>query len=102
MLPSTTRGKTVEVDLPNGAGIALIDEAYNASPASIRSSVASLAVRSVPEDGRRVAVLGDIGELGAQAEELNRGLAGTLVDAELDRVFLFGEHMQHLYQATRG
>src|SRR5699024_10166154 len=64
------RGQTVEVDLPNGDGITLIDEAYNANPASIRSSVASLALRSLPEGSRRVAILGDIGELGPHAAEL--------------------------------
>lgn len=99
--PRGGRGKVTPVRLPNGKGITLIDEAYNANTASVRTSVASLSVMSVPNGGRRIAVLGDIGELGTQAEELHRSLATDIVEANPDQVLLFGQHMFHLYLALR-
>lgn len=96
------RGQTTQVTLPNGVNITLIDEAYNANPASVRSSLASLAVQPVASNSRRVAILGDVLELGEQADEIHRSLADAVMSADLDEIFLFGHHMHALYEVLEG
>jgi UDP-N-acetylmuramoyl-tripeptide--D-alanyl-D-alanine ligase len=83
--------------LPWRGGILnLIDESYNASPAAMRAALAVLALITPPAGGRRLAVLGDMLELGAQAPRLHRELAGPVAAAKVDRVFLVGREMAAL------
>ena len=72
-------------------GIEIIDESYNANPASMAAALALLA----KAPGRKLAVLGDMLELGPESPALHAGLAPYLAAA--DRVFLCGPHMKSLY-----
>jgi UDP-N-acetylmuramoyl-tripeptide--D-alanyl-D-alanine ligase len=86
--------------LPWGGGIlTLIDESYNASPAAMLAALAVLGAATPGQGGRRVAVLGDMLELGEAADDLHRGLAEPIVAAEVDRVFLVGTAMAALEAA---
>lgn len=96
------RGRIVRVQLPSGVEVTLVDEAYNANPASIRSSLDSFSNTSVPQGTRRVAVLGDALELGDRANELHQNLADAVLAADIDQVFLFGPHMHALYNELEG
>ena len=62
--PAAGRGARVTLELPGGAAL-LIDESYNANPASMRAALALLGQSEVGPRGRRMAVLGDMLELGA-------------------------------------
>ncbi|MDZ4842511.1 MAG: UDP-N-acetylmuramoyl-tripeptide--D-alanyl-D-alanine ligase [Hyphomicrobium aestuarii] len=79
--------------------ILLIDESYNANPESMRAALATLA--QVPRDRfpRRIAVLGDMLELGANAPQLHAGLAADLDSAAVDLLLACGPNMKHLYDA---
>jgi UDP-N-acetylmuramoyl-tripeptide--D-alanyl-D-alanine ligase len=77
----------------------LIDESYNASPAAMRAAIAVLGAIPPAPGARRVAVLGDMLELGDATERLHRELAAPLVAARIDRVFLVGRAVAVLYDA---
>ncbi|HZT25912.1 MAG TPA: UDP-N-acetylmuramoylalanyl-D-glutamyl-2,6-diaminopimelate--D-alanyl-D-alanine ligase [Pseudolabrys sp.] len=96
--PAPGRGSRVTLQLPGGSAL-LIDESYNANPASMRAAIALLGQARVGPRGRRIAVLGDMLELGAAAAELHRGLAASLAQAKIDLVFCAGPLMQSLWQA---
>jgi UDP-N-acetylmuramoyl-tripeptide--D-alanyl-D-alanine ligase len=84
-------------DLPwRGGTLVLIDESYNSSPAAMRATLAVLAATRPLPGGRRVAVLGDMLELGEMSERLHRELAAPIVAAGIDRVFLVGAAMAAL------
>ena len=89
-----------------GGTLTLIDESYNASPAAMTAALAVLGAIAPAPGGRRVAVLGDMLELGAAAASLHRALAAPLAAAKVDRVFLVGTAMAALDEAlpesTRG
>jgi UDP-N-acetylmuramoyl-tripeptide--D-alanyl-D-alanine ligase len=70
----------------------LLDESYNASGASMRAALAVLGLQT----GRRVAVLGDMLELGEESEDEHLDLRGAVVDAA-DLVFTCGEMMGLLF-----
>jgi UDP-N-acetylmuramoyl-tripeptide--D-alanyl-D-alanine ligase len=90
------RGARERLHLPAGA-ITLLDESYNASPASVRAAL-SLLSGSEPEGrGRRIAVLGDMRELGQQGPALHRELAPDLAAAGVERAFLIGPLMRGLH-----
>jgi len=91
----TGRGKRLAISVVGGTAT-LIDESYNASPASVRAALAVLA-RSEPGKGRRIAVLGDMRELGPSAASLHQALAQPILDAEVDLVFVCGPLMRELY-----
>ena len=79
--------------------VTLIDDSYNASPASMRAAFAKteeLWARSGSK-GRKVAVLGDMLELGKDSERSHSELAAAL--SGFDRVFTSGALMQHLHQS---
>lgn len=91
------RGERHSIDGPNGKFL-LIDDAYNANPASVRAAI-SLLGQSAPEaGGRRIAVLGDMLELGKTATKLHSDLVQPLTDAKVDLVFTCGRHMQSLHK----
>ncbi len=92
------RGKREKVLLASGE-IDLIDEAYNASPASMRAALSVLGSLPSPKGARRVAVLGDMRELGADARDFHRELAEDLAQAGVDLAFLVGPLMQSLRDA---
>ena len=83
-----------------GAGeIVVIDESYNANPASMRAAISVLAATAPGAEGRRLAVLGDMLELGPRAAELHAALGEELRAAAVDKVFLVGENMKALDEA---
>jgi UDP-N-acetylmuramoyl-tripeptide--D-alanyl-D-alanine ligase len=88
------RGRQHRLLLPSGS-IILIDESYNANPASVRAALQVLATAV----GRRVAVLGDMLELGAHAPKLHAGLAEAVVACGVDQVYTAGPQMRHLHDA---
>ncbi|WP_054308244.1 UDP-N-acetylmuramoylalanyl-D-glutamyl-2,6-diaminopimelate--D-alanyl-D-alanine ligase [Mesorhizobium sp. 1M-11] len=77
----------------------LIDESYNANPTSMRAALTLLRDTPVAEGGRRVAVLGDMLELGAQSQKLHAGLAELVTESGADMVLLAGPEMQALADA---
>lgn len=76
----------------DGKAITLIDESYNANPASMRAALSALSNRP----GRRLAVLGDMYELGADEIKLHADLAEPIEDAGVARVIVTGECMRAL------
>lgn len=94
--PPSGRGSRQEVAV-GGGRILLIDESYNANPASMEAAIGAMASVSRGAYRRRVAVLGDMLELGAQARTLHEGIATALADASIDLVFAAGPMMRHLY-----
>ncbi len=98
LAPSTGRGARVTLDLPGGSAT-LIDESYNANPASMRAALLLLGQADLGVRGRRIAVLGDMLELGPQGADLHRGLAAAVVEGSVDLVFCSGPLMRSLWEA---
>jgi UDP-N-acetylmuramoyl-tripeptide--D-alanyl-D-alanine ligase len=96
--PASGRGARIVLTVPGGNAL-LIDESYNANPASMRAAIALLGQATIGKRGRRVAVLGDMLELGASGPELHRALADPIEAAGIDVVFCSGPLMQVLWEA---
>jgi UDP-N-acetylmuramoyl-tripeptide--D-alanyl-D-alanine ligase len=96
--PASGRGARVTLDLPGGTAL-LIDESYNANPASMRAALALLGQAQVGPRGRRIAVLGDMLELGPQGVELHRSLFDAVTANTVDLVFCAGPLMRALWDA---
>ncbi len=97
--PPAGRGARTELLVEGGSAL-LIDESYNANPASMRASLATLASVSRHKFPRRIAVLGDMLELGPQSAELHLGLKDAVHDAGVAVLFACGPHMKGLYDAV--
>jgi UDP-N-acetylmuramoyl-tripeptide--D-alanyl-D-alanine ligase len=100
-VPVSGRGTRETLDL-GGAGdlvIDLIDDAFNANPASLTASLDVLATIDPPEGGRRVAILGDMLELGEDAATIHAGIANDPAMAKIDIVHTAGPLMEHLHNA---
>ena len=96
---SPPKGRGARYRLAVGTGVTLIDESYNANPASMRAAITLLAQVEPGRGGRRIAVLGDMLELGGTSPALHAGLAAPLNEAAVDRVFLAGPLMRSLWEA---
>jgi UDP-N-acetylmuramoyl-tripeptide--D-alanyl-D-alanine ligase len=96
--PPTGRGQRLTVKLPGGTAL-LIDESYNANPASMGAALALLGQSPVAADGRRIAVLGDMLELGPAGADLHRGLLDPILAQDIDVVFCAGPLMAALWEA---
>ena len=78
----------------------LIDESYNANPASMAATLKALGEERDAE--RRIAVLGPMRELGEHADELHAGLAPAVREAKVDHLILVGDDMRPLEDALSG
>lgn len=99
LMPVVGRGARETVALPGGGHFTLIDESYNANPASMRAALAVLGGLQPAPGGRRIAVLGDMLELGAQGETLHAELAEPVLAADCALVFAAGPLMKRLWDA---
>jgi UDP-N-acetylmuramoyl-tripeptide--D-alanyl-D-alanine ligase len=95
------RGRRHILRHPKGP-ITLIDESYNANPASMAAAMALLNATSVSGEGRRIAVLGDMLELGSHSAKLHAALAELIVGTETRTVFLGGPEMRALADILPG
>jgi UDP-N-acetylmuramoyl-tripeptide--D-alanyl-D-alanine ligase len=92
-------GRGERLTLMRGADpFVVIDESYNANPASMRAALKLLAQASPTGRGRRIAVLGDMLELGAEASSYHSDLAPAIAESAADLVFLAGPLMQSLWR----
>ncbi len=96
--PASGRGTRIRLDMPGGHAL-LIDESYNANPVSMVAALALLGQAEPGSSGRRIAVLGDMLELGERSTELHAGLAQPIVDHGVDLVFCAGPGMRNLWEA---
>jgi UDP-N-acetylmuramoyl-tripeptide--D-alanyl-D-alanine ligase len=92
------RGQRIELRMPGGT-FSLLDESYNANPASMRAAMALLGQLDVGLRGRRVAVLGDMLELGPSGPDMHGALAAAVDEHGVDLVFACGPLMKHLWAA---
>jgi len=98
LTPISGRGAPIEIELPGGPAL-VIDESYNANPASVDAALALLGQAAIGPQGRRIAVLGDMLELGPKGKALHRGLVEPVLVNAVDLVFCGGPLMQALWQA---
>lgn len=110
MAPVQGRGQRHKVTLGPRSAFWVIDESYNANPASMRAALETLG-NVTPEvtqgqggrfSGRRIAVLADMKELGEASARFHADLAGALAENGIDLVVTVGEMMNHLAQALPG
>ena len=94
-LPTIRRGLesvkpySMRMQLESWRGIGIINDAYNANPASMIAAIKTLA--QISSRGERIAVLGEMFELGKQSQREHLRLGNQLAQARLDRVYLLGE-----------
>lgn len=97
---STAHGPDMRQQLQTIGGVTVLNDAYNANPASVRSALETFLLLPVAASGRRVAVLGEMRELGEASESLHRQMgtyAGTL---PLDRLVFVGDQARAMMEAA--
>lgn len=93
------RGKREYLDIGESKNpVTLIDESYNASPLAMSAAFKVLALVDPGRGGRRIAVLGDMLELGPDSGKMHAELALPLKAANVDLVYTCGKHMKKLYE----
>jgi UDP-N-acetylmuramoyl-tripeptide--D-alanyl-D-alanine ligase len=93
------RGQRHHIDV-DGGEVLLIDESYNANPASMAATLKSLGAER--DIDRRIAVLGPMRELGEHSGELHAALAPAVIDAHVDQLILIGDEMKPLAEEVVG
>ncbi|MDU7520919.1 MAG: UDP-N-acetylmuramoyl-tripeptide--D-alanyl-D-alanine ligase [Roseomonas mucosa] len=96
--PTAGRGQRQAIPLEEGGEFLLLDESYNANTASVAAALAVLTAQPTPPPGRRIAVLGDMLELGEHGPDLHRSLAPAAA-AAADLVYCCGPLMRGLFEA---
>lgn len=94
--PAKGRGVRERLSIAGGE-LLLIDESYNANPASVAAALGLLGAAQPPRGGRRIAVLGDMLELGEKSAELHAGLLEPMDAAKVDVLYAAGPLMANLW-----
>lgn len=98
--PPAGRGKRELLNIGDtGNPVTLIDESYNASPVAMQAAFKVMALIDPGRGGRRIAILGDMYELGQDSAKMHRELALPLQAAGIDLVYTCGPLMKNLYDA---
>jgi UDP-N-acetylmuramoyl-tripeptide--D-alanyl-D-alanine ligase len=97
--PQKGRGERFSIPTPDGPAT-IIDESYNANPASMRAALALLAAAKPGPKGRRIAVIGDMLELGPKAAAMHAELAADLRANKVDLLFGAGPLTRALFDAA--
>jgi len=97
--PSKGRGERFVLGGPSGP-FTVIDESYNANPVSMRAALALLGATEPGPGGRRIAVIGDMLELGAEGADLHAALAPELTVRHVDLLFGAGPLTRALFDAA--
>ena len=97
--PQKGRGERFVLASPTGP-LTIIDESYNANPASMRAALALLGAARPGAGGRRIAVIGDMLELGPAGAAMHAELASALADNHVDLLFGAGTLTRALYDAA--
>ncbi|MGB6958262.1 MAG: Mur ligase family protein, partial [Bradyrhizobium sp.] len=98
LVPAAGRGGRHTLVLAAGE-VTLIDETYNANPASMAAALSVLGQAKVGPQGRRIAVLGDMLELGATGPRLHGGLNDAIKAYHIDLIYCCGPLMRNLWDA---
>ncbi len=96
--PGPGRGERVHLEAPDGP-FTLIDESYNANPTSMRAALALLGDARPGAGGRRIAVIGDMRELGDGARSMHEALSADVLGHAVDLVFAAGPLSRALFDA---
>lgn len=97
--PPSGRGQVETLALPGGGRFTLVDDSYNANPASMAAALEALAARPAT---RRLVALGAMGELGPGSRDMHAGLAPSVAASGAEIAFLSGEDMAALAEALPG
>ena len=97
--PAKGRGVQQSLKAPGGE-ILLIDESYNANPTSVKAALSLLAHVKPVKGGRRIAVLGDMLELGKFGPEMHAAIEKDIAAFGIDKLYAAGPLMSHLWRAT--
>lgn len=79
----------------------IMSDVYNSNPTAVRAVLSTFGQIEMPDGGRRIAVLGDMLELGSRSGELHAELADSLDPKLIDEVYLYGSEMKNLYDAVK-
>ncbi|MCK5295311.1 MAG: UDP-N-acetylmuramoyl-tripeptide--D-alanyl-D-alanine ligase, partial [Alphaproteobacteria bacterium] len=98
IVPPKGRGNSHIVDFDNGT-IQVIDDTYNANPDSMRAAIDALEQTSIKNKGRRIAVIGDMLELGSESIKMHVSIAEYVATKQIDLVFASGTNMKAMFDA---
>lgn len=96
--PTAGRGQRHRILYGDGS-LLIIDESYNASPVAVAAAIETLSAVELDKVGRRIAVLGDMLEMGPASPRLHADLAPALTSAGVDLVFACGLWMRKMFEA---
>lgn len=94
---SLTANRTQWLDGVNGSRI--LNDAYNASPTSMKAILKDF--QALETSGKKIAVLGDMRELGENSETLHASISEVIDNTRLDDLYLYGSDMHALYQVVK-
>lgn len=99
--PLPGRGQIMTAKLPDGGSIRITDESHNANPASMKATLHAFAHTPISIPGRRIAILGDMRELGQTSTLSHQNLSEIEGLESLDQLHLIGDQMRVLYDALK-
>lgn len=94
--PVIGRGQMHNLQLSNGLPIFVFDDAYNANPTSMKAGLKSFS--TMQHQGKRIAVIGQMGELGEHSDAYHIEIAQYINSLPLDRVHVVGSAAKGMYQ----